>query len=170
MAGYDATDPRSLAAARISGFPIVWGHPVIAPGRTISCAKARGIPFLYTEARGCGRVHPEDLALFRAILSNLLAHLSIVPGTPRETQIHLHLYGDGNIEGGLMSTRHAFLVPRVSLLDTVTEGQTLGILTDTLGNCLEEIAAPANGVVALIHEFRVVKPDEPLFLVTGVSA
>src|SRR5207245_3064778 len=38
MAGYDVTGPRSVQAAQISGFPVIWGHPVIAPGRTVSAA------------------------------------------------------------------------------------------------------------------------------------
>ena len=167
LAGYDSTDPRSRDAALVSGFPVIWGHPVIAPGRTVSAAKARGIPFLYTEARGCGRIAPEDLKLFRDLLTNLLAHLSISPGAPWTAPIQQHLFGDGNIEQGLISTRRGFLVPKVSLLDRVEAGQLLGVLTDTLGNCVEEILSPAPGVVALIHAFRVVKPEEPLFVVTG---
>ena len=112
----------------------------------------------------------EDLALFRCILGNLLMHLSILPGSPQTTPIQHHLIGDGSIERGLISKHHAFFIPRVSLLDRVTAGQVLGIVTDTLGGCLEEIVSSVDGVIALIHAFRVVKPGDPLFVVTGLAA
>ena len=47
IAGYEATDLRSA--------PVIWGHLAIEQGRNISFARERGIPFLYTEARGAGR-------------------------------------------------------------------------------------------------------------------
>src|SRR6187431_726117 len=56
MAGFYAGDPRGRAAAEAFGAPVIWGHPVIEPGRTISVAHARDTPFLYTEAWGAGRI------------------------------------------------------------------------------------------------------------------
>ena len=38
MVGYDASDARSYEAALIFGSPVIWGHPSIEPGRTISFA------------------------------------------------------------------------------------------------------------------------------------
>ena len=62
--GYPSADPRARAAAEIFGAPVIWGHPPpIDPGRTVSFAGDHGIPWLYTEARGAGRIHPEDLRM-----------------------------------------------------------------------------------------------------------
>jgi len=83
LVGYDATDPRSRAAALAFGAPVLWAHPDVAPGRSISFARSRGIPWLYTEARGAGRIHPEDLRCFNRGIRNLLHHLSILPGNPQ---------------------------------------------------------------------------------------
>ena len=45
----------SLAAARVFGAPVLWGHPPpMPPGRTISAAIDLGVPCLYTEAAGAG--------------------------------------------------------------------------------------------------------------------
>jgi predicted deacylase len=170
MVGYDARDPRSLAAARAFGAKVLWGHPVVAPGRTISFARERGIPWLYTEARGAGRIDPEDLQIFEQGILNLLVHLSILPGQPAVLPVEHHLLGDGNTEISLRSTRQGFLIPSVSLLERVKEGQDLGRLLDLHANTIETYVAPSEGVVAMIRQFPVVEPGTPLFLLTGLEA
>ncbi|MBM3784719.1 MAG: hypothetical protein FJW30_10190 [Acidobacteria bacterium] len=77
MAGYWLGDPRARAAALAFGAPVVCGHPVIEDGRTISVAKARGIPFLYVEAWGAGRIRPADLRMMKRGIQNLLVHLGM---------------------------------------------------------------------------------------------
>ncbi|MCX6586784.1 MAG: succinylglutamate desuccinylase/aspartoacylase family protein [Acidobacteria bacterium] len=97
MAGYEAADPRGRAAAEAFGAPVIWGHPVIEPGRTISAARALGIPFLYTEARGAGRIHPEDLLMMRRGITNLMRHLGMLDGAPEIPAPPRRLQGIGNI-------------------------------------------------------------------------
>ena len=46
------------------GAPIFWGHPEVAPGRSLSVALAAGIPCLYAECGGGGRVRPADLLAY----------------------------------------------------------------------------------------------------------
>ncbi|MBM3774647.1 MAG: hypothetical protein FJW37_05725, partial [Acidobacteria bacterium] len=167
MVGYDSNDRRSRAAAAAFGAPVMWGHPAIAPGRTVSFAASRGIPWLYTEARGAGRIDPGDLRVFVDGLGNLLRHLEILEGAPRPAPPALHLYGDGNVDQGLTASQRGFLIPEVELLDRVRAGQRLGRLCGVHGETLETFAAPADGVVALVRQFPVVAPGDPLFLVTG---
>jgi uncharacterized protein len=169
MAGYDATDPRSLAAARAFGAKVIWGHPTTPPGRTISFAKDHGIPSLYTEAKGAGRIDPEDLRTFKQGFLNLLKYLSILPGDPAIQPIECHLWGDGNTELSMRATRAGFLIPSVSLLDRVREGQELGRLVDLHGGAIETFHAPSHGVIGMIREFPVVEPDNIMFLVTGLN-
>src|SRR5205809_1375025 len=130
MVGYDALDPRSREAALVFGAPVVWGHAGVAPGRTISFAASCGIPWLYTEARGAGRIHAEDLAMFTRGLVNLLRHLRILPGPVTPPPAARLLYGDGNIDASIAATRPGFLVPSVELLDDVRAGQELGRTVD----------------------------------------
>ena len=168
MVGYDATDARAEAAARIFGAPVIWAHNVVAPGRSVSAASARGIPWLYTEARGAGRVHPADLAVYRRGILNLLQHLAILPGEPEASPPDHFLYGDGNVDSSITTLRSGFLIPEVELLDSVVTGQRLGVLLDLWGRPQEHFTAPRDGVVALIHICPVVNGHDPLFLITGV--
>ena len=170
MVGYDANDPRGRDAALCFGAKVIWGHPVIAPGRTISFANERNIPWLYTEARGAGRIDADDLRIFRDGIFNLLRHLEILPGDSASgEQVEWRLEGDGNIEGGAVSTKEGFFVPKVGLLDEVHEGQELGRTVDLHGNTIETFQASSSGIVALVRQFRMVEPGEPMFVVTDAE-
>lgn len=167
MVGYDAHNPRSREAAFAFGAPVMWGHPSIEPGRTISFAQERGIPWLYTEARGGGRVHPEDLRVYTQGLRNLMQHLEMLPGNPIPLAPEHHLYGDGNTDAALVSQDRGFLVPSVAILQDVKTGDELGRLLSPRGETVETIRATQDGVVALIRTWPMVQPGEPTFLITG---
>jgi predicted deacylase len=170
MAGYSANDPRGRKAAECFGATVIWGHPDIAPGRTISFAHERGIPWLYTEARGAGRIDPEDLRVFRQGVINLMRHLNILPGeVVIRGPIRHRLLGDGNIDAGLTSGVEGFFMPAVQLLDPVTKGQQLGRTVNLHGETIETFRAPDAGIVALIRQFPVVKPGDAMFVVTGAE-
>jgi N2-acetyl-L-2,4-diaminobutanoate deacetylase len=170
MIGFHSSDTRARAAAAVFGARVVWEHPTVAPGRTVSSAIARGIPALYTEAFGAGRIAPDDLKLFTRGIRNLLQHLHILPGEPEIVLCEIHLAGDGNVDQSVSSARRGFLVPKVELLEFVTQGQEIGVLLDLHGEVIERFTAPSGGVVALIHACPKVDPGEPLFLITGVAA
>lgn len=167
LVGYHAVDERARAAAFAFGAPVIWAHPTIAPGRTVSAAKARNIPALYTEARGAGRIHPEDLAVYKRGLGNLLRHVGILSGAAEGAPGPLHLYGDGNIDDSVLASRQGFLIPRVEILQEVEAGQALGVLVDLTGKALETYTAPRSGYVVLIHACPRVLAGDPIFLITG---
>lgn len=164
MVGYSTTDPRSAAAAVIFGTSILWGHAHISPGRTISYAASKGIPWLYTEARGAGRIHPEDLDMMKRGIYNLMRHLGILPAPPLPIAIQWHLQGEGNTDAGVMATKTGFLLHAVHLLQPVQKGQLLGTLVSPTGELLEEYRAEKTGIVGMIHEFPIVQPGDSLFL------
>jgi predicted deacylase len=169
LVGYHANDDAAETAAQVFAAPVIWKHPTIAPGRTVSAAAARGVPSLYCEARGGGRIHPDDLTVYRRGVFNLLRHLGILDGELEAGPVPLRLYGDGNIDNGVSATQPGFLTPRVELLQPIEKGQLLGTLHDVWGGTIEEFAAPRSGVVVLIHACPLVHPDEPLFLITGTA-
>ena len=68
-----------------------------------------------------------------------------------------------------MSTKAGFFVPQVGVLDQVQEGQELGRTVDFHGKTIETFRAAASGVVALVRQFRMVEPGEPMFVVTDVE-
>jgi predicted deacylase len=169
LVGYHANDDAAERAAQVFGAPVIWQHPSMAPGRTVSAAAARGVPSLYCEARGGGRIHPDDIAVYRRGVFNLLRHLGILDDEIERGPVPLRLYGDGNIDNGVSARQPGFLTPRVELLESVEKGQLLGTLHDVWGGTIEEFAAPRSGVVVLVHACPLVHPDEPLFLITGVA-
>ncbi len=169
LVGYEAGDLRARAAALAFGAPVVWEHPDTPPGRTVSAAKARGIPCLYAEAHGGGRIDPHDLAVFRRGLQNLLRHLGILSGVPDSPPPRRRLFGSGNIEEGVVAAREGFLLPEVELLEPVEPGQRLGALVDFGGRPLERYTAPRAGLVVLIHACPHVAAGEPVFLITGAA-
>lgn len=167
LAGYDASDDRSREAAQVFGAPVLWGHPNIPPGRTVSAAKARDIPAIYVEARGAGRIHADDLAIYRTGLRNLLRYLGVLPGAPEIRPCETHLFGNGDIDESAAASRDGFLVAGVNVLDEVEAGAPLGHLLDLHGRVIEEYRAPRSGVVALVHACPLARAGEPVFLVTG---
>jgi|SoiMethySBSTD1v2_1073268.scaffolds.fasta_scaffold1062077_2 predicted deacylase len=169
LVGYHEPDTAARDAALVFGAPYVWCHPTVAAGRTVSAAIARGIPALYAEARGAGRINPGDLLCYRRGIDNLMRHLEILPGEPEIPDAPRHLYGDGNIDSSVSSSQRGFLIPSVELMEPVAKGQPLGVLVDVFGNELEKFVAPREGVVVLIHACPLVNADEPLFMVTGAA-
>lgn len=169
LVGYDAADPRSRDAALSFGASILWGHHRIAAGRTISYAATCGIPWLYTEARGGGRMHPSDLALFVNGILNLLRRLEVLPGKPEPVPVELHLSGDGDLDRGAAAASRGFFVPAVELLDTIRQGDEVGRLLNLAGDTVEVFHAPRDGVVAMIRAFPVVGPGDPVFLLAEAA-
>jgi predicted deacylase len=169
MAGYPSGDARSRAVAMVFGAPVIWGHPTLAPGRTVSLANDLGIPWLYTEARGAGRIHPEDLEMMKRGIRNLLRHLRILDGAMETAPLHMRLFGDGDTDEGLSAARAGFLINEVELLDRVAKGQRLGRLVDLTGVTQEEYWAPRDGIVALVREFPVARAGDILFLMAELE-
>lgn len=169
LVGYHAGDLAAEGAAEAFGAPVIWRHASMAPGRTVSAASARGVPSLYVEGRGAGRIHPDDLAVYREGILRLMRHLGILEGALAPRPPRLRLAGDGNIDEGVPARRRGFLTPRVELLQQVGAGELLGTLHDEWGRRIDEFHAPRAGVVVLIHACPLVEPGEPLFLITGLA-
>jgi predicted deacylase len=167
MAGYPSGDPRSCEGAVAFGASVIWGHDVIAPGRTVSFAQSAGIPWIYTEARGAGRIHPQDLDMMKTGIRNLLLHLGILPGSVEPREISWRLRGDGNTDAGMTASKPGFLLTKVAILQEVKKGEVLGSLLNLLGEPLEDYHAMQDGVVAMIRELPVVSPGDSLFLLAS---
>ncbi|MEZ5354751.1 MAG: M14 family metallopeptidase [Bryobacteraceae bacterium] len=166
MAGYDASDPRSLEAALLFGAPVVWGHPSTPPGRTVSYAKSKGIPFLYTEARGGCRIHRDDLAMMKRGIRNLLRHQAILGGDLEVAPLEHHLFGDGNIDASIVASADGFFIPAVAILDRIRAGMLVGQVRNVMGETVEQLKAPRDGVLGLVRDCPLVRSGDPLALIT----
>jgi len=170
MVGYDIHDSRSHEAAMAFGAPVLWGHGEIPPGRTISFASSRRIPWLYTESCGGRTVDLEEVEMFTRGLMNVMRYLQMLPGSFRPAGASRLIYGNGDLDSGIAATRSGFLIPSVELLQDVKAGQALGRTVDLLGMPVESFASPCDGTVAMIHAFPVVNAGESLFLVASSHA
>jgi uncharacterized protein len=168
MIGYGAGDERSLEGARAFGAKVMWGHPATAAGRTITFAEEHGIPWLYSEAHGAGRIDPEDLAIFKRGVFNLLYLLQILPGVIETSPVEYHLFGGGDLDAGLTASQPGFVVHDAVLFQRVRAGEVLGRLCNLLGETLEEYRSLTDGVLAVVRGFPIVAPGESVFVVTDL--
>lgn len=170
MAGYHLSDPRSCQAAHLFGAPVTWGHREIGPGRTLSACLARGIPFLYTEARGGGRTDRADLHIFTRGIYNLLSHLGISPEPLEPGDPPLRLTGDGNTDAGIAAPCDGFFTAFVDLLEEVSEGQPIGRIVDLQGAELACVTSSKRGVIGMLRATPVVRMHDPLALIAEIAS
>ena len=157
---------RCEAAALAFGAPVYWAHPDIAPGRSLSVALDAGIPALYVACGGGGRVRAADLAAYRLGVKRVLAHLGCLPPETPSPPPSLRLRSTGDLDTWLAVTADGLLLERVSLLESVTRGQPLGVVVDPRsGDALETLTAPFDGVVIMTRRTARVGPGDGAFMV-----
>lgn len=170
LCGYYAGDNelgrRSREIALAFGLDIVWGHPDVAPGRTVSFATERGIPWVYTEAPGAGRVRPEDFDAFVTGVLNSLKVMGMLDGAPQTRAITHDLWGDGNLDLSIPAPAGGLFVSHVGLLQDVRRGDRLGEVRDLAGETLAVIDAPGDGVVISLRGLPRVYPGDGLYALT----
>ena len=160
----------SKEAAQIFGTPFIWGHPgEVPPGRTISEADRRGIPWLYVEASGGARVHREELPYYKNGLLNLLKYLRIIPGELEPARVKYQLVGKGDIDEAVATSTAGFFVPMVQILEHVTSNQVVGLVRDLFGETIEEIRSQQAGYVILLRAIPIVYPGETVCVITSGS-
>jgi predicted deacylase len=158
-------------AAEIFGTPVLWGHPGQVPaGRTISEADRRGIPWLYVEASGGARIHPEELRYYTGGLLNLMKFLGMLPGENSTSHVRYRLEGKGDIDQAIFCNTAGFFVPKVNVLDHVSPQQPIGIVRNIFGETLETINTARGGYVILLRALPVVQPGDTVCVVTEGSS
>jgi predicted deacylase len=162
----DEVGRRSRDLALAFGAPVVWEHPEIAPGRTLSAALDRGIPCVYTEAAGGGAAPPEVVQCYVEGVRRTLVALGLLPGAsppPRHREVWL---GSGNTDRGLEASASGLFRSAVWVGEDVAAGQHLGEIVDYDGQIVERVVAPAAGVVAMARRVPRVSAGEGLYLLT----
>jgi uncharacterized protein len=156
----------SREAAISFGVPVVWEHDVLSPGRTIYESVRKGIPTLYTECRGGGHLDNDDLKTYVNGLLNLLKYMNVLQGSPAPPPKQMFLGGAGDVDFAIAASHAGLFSARAELLERVVSGQTIGEVTDLLGNVLEKIRANSDGIVELVRSTNRVFPGEILFLIS----
>jgi predicted deacylase len=169
MIGYHLSDTpagkESKEAALYFGTPVMWGHPEISPGRSLSVAISRNIPWLYVEAPSGGRVSDRELPYYINGIFNLLKHLQMIPGTVARCPPDVHLVGTGDLDRTIAVNAEGFFVPKVRVLDEVCPNQVVGIVRDLFGQTIEEVSTEHGGLVGMLRAIPVVNPGDSVCLV-----
>ncbi len=170
MVGYDASDSEagkiSKEAALQMGTPVIWGHPDLGPGRTLSAAAELGIPWLYMESSSGARVSPDKLPYYVNTLFNLLGYLKIIEREPTASRPELHLLGSGDVDTTQAVNSAGFFVQKVGLLDRVEKGDLIAEVRDIFGEVIEEIRAEKAGYISVLRSNPLVDKGDPVCLVT----
>jgi len=173
LVGYNARESdagrRSGEAAMAFGAPVVWGHPDIARGRTVTEAADRDIPWLYAECPGGGWLHLDSAALYARGVRNVMAHLGMLPGPVNAPRPKFRLYGSGDIDSAATAGATGFLVRQVELLDRVQEGDVLGRVTGLAGETLEEVRAGSDGVLVFMRAVPSTTAGDLVFMLASES-
>lgn len=173
MVGYhhrleDGAPCQSWQAAENFGMPVIWGHEHVPPGRTVSAATEKNIPWLYTEGYGGKRVRAEEQQLYEAGALRLMHFLNMLCSPDKwidkeVSPIHHRLLGDGNLDKGATAECNGFFIPEVSLLDQVAEGDLIGRIVDWVGQDLQLIHAETDGFVMRLRATPLTNKGDGLY-------
>jgi len=170
LAGAYAADDdlgqRSLAAARAFGAPVLWAHPDVAPGRSLSVAVEHGITSLYVECGGGGRVRPTHHTAYRQGVRRVLAHVGCLPSMTPPPEPQLVLRGTGDLDTRLHVTEPGLLLEAAGLLDHIHAGQVLGRVIDPWdGRERQVLRAPHDGVVVMARRTARVQRGDGAYMI-----
>ncbi|MFB2596623.1 succinylglutamate desuccinylase/aspartoacylase family protein [Herbiconiux sp. P17] len=171
----DDGSPQAAEAVRLArgfGMRLLWTHPALGPGRTLTVAQERGIPALYVESPVGGVLEDAFVDAYVEGVRSVLEGLGLIEpatdtGARPRPEPELWLHGNGDTDT-FSSTRTAGLFDRsVALLDQVRRGQLVGRVLDPLGDVLEDVLAPANGFVTTLQRSARVERGQPVVAVTA---
>ena len=142
------------AAAIAFGLDLVWGTTAL-PGRSLSAAGDKGVPAIYVEMPGEGRCRPDDLAIAKQGIRNVLAYLGLIEAD-FPTEPPALCFEDTGDDAGHLQVDHpsptsGIFVPAVDVWDTVTQGDCLGWIRHPDGTVLAEITSKRTGRVLFLR-------------------
>jgi predicted deacylase len=144
--------PNIGALARQTGMRIVWEHEgLFFGGSTTAQMHALGIPAFVLESGGLGQMVPDDVREMTDGLRNLMRAVGMLPGRP-QARDDQQIMRKGN---WVRNERAGIFRPAVRLGERVRRGAVVGRVVDVLGEPMETITAPADGIVFGLRHFAV---------------
>ncbi len=161
----------NVSMARSFGAPVLWLHPDPIPsGRTLSLAAALGVPAVYTEAAGAGRVGVGVIDCFLRGVTNVMQHLGMIGSGADEAQTPLELFGGGNLDVMINAPCAGHFRSEVALMDRVKLGQRIGAIYNVAGTELAVLHSNRDGVVVTVRGLHRVEAGDGVFHITGVMS
>lgn len=156
----------AFEAAQRFGTPIIWGHPTMTIGRSLSEPHKWGVPWLYTECPSGSWLDYDFAQIYADGVRNVMKYLGILPGEAPVIPNLRRLSGHGDTDAAMTTPVSGFLRSEVRLLDEVKEGQLLGVVEDLAGRTLHELRAPSDGIVIVQHMSPPVSAGTTAYLLT----
>lgn len=163
--------------ARAFGLPLVWGTDPTLPGRSLSVARDAGVPAIYTEYLGGGRLDPQGVQAYVAGCMNVMREFELLPKLPTASPapepwvVEDDRPGSGHMQINHPAPSAGFFQPQVELGQVVQEGAALGTVSDPLGQRVETIRARYTGTVIVLHTFpRVAAETSVAVILDSVSS
>jgi predicted deacylase len=156
------TQQRQMA--REFNMPIVWGTSANLDGRTLSVARDANVPALYSEWMGAGMCAPQGVQAYVDGCLNVMGALDMIDRAQPASIIE-HIVEDdrdqsGHLQANYPAPMSGFCEPAVKLGQMVYPGDTLGTVTDHLGDHKESVISTQRGKVLCLRVFsRVHKAD-----------
>jgi predicted deacylase len=156
-------DEPSRDIALAFGLPYVVRSTDSLAGMTATAAAGAGVPAIIAEAGGIGQLEEPAVAMLANGTFSALRHLGSLPGEPDKPRSR-----DVGDFVWLRCARAGFWVAAVSTGDAVEQGALLGEVRDLYGDVIEEVRAPAAGVLLFLTTSAAVA-DDGLLLGLGTN-
>lgn len=156
-------DKVSEQMARLWDTEVVWAttHQFGYPGTLVGTLAARGIPAIVAESGYLSTYNEPEIAVHLRGARNVLRAFGLADGTPELTRGRDPMVLTENWVA--YATRGGVFHPQAKPGDRVRAGQVLAVVKDAFGDVVEEIVAPASGLVRIQHPRRVVNTGNPVF-------
>lgn len=164
---------RQRSMARAFNLPIVWGTSARLEGRSLSVARAAGVPAIYAEYGGGGGCDPAGVAAYVEGCLNVAARLGMVDRPEWASRVRYvvedHRDESGHLQIQYPSPSAGYFEPDVTLGTVVAAGDVLGQVVDELGNCAVDVQAEEAGLILLLRSFPRVERGDTLAVVLPIS-
>ncbi len=166
LAGFGDVGGEAAAMARRMaedfGADIVWRHPDVAVGRTLSVMAARGKPAIYTEARGGGTLEKATFERYVEGVRRVMASFGMLAPLPPLPVKPLAVAGPGNLDRDVMRSPAAgYFCASVNAGAVVAGGDELGRVM-RLDEPPLAVTAPYYGAVMYLRRTALVDAETPL--------
>lgn len=177
LSGYMAyTDParadmleKQRLMARAFNLPIIWGTNDKLNGRTLSVARDHGIPSIYAEYMGGGPTDPKGIDAYYEGCLNVLGALGMIdreqPASNLEHFVEDTREASGHLQVNYPSPQSGCFESSVVLGQPIQTGETIGFVSDALGEVTSEVKAIQTGIVLCLRSFAKVSEGDCLAVI-----
>lgn len=149
-----------------------WASPYVG-GRTISAAFENNIPSIYTESRGGGSVHPDDLAMLEEGFERFLKAFDFLPDPCPDLKNRAVHYSDSS-EDAHLQTHHpsplqGIFIPEVVLGDWIEKGENIGTVRALTGDASASVKASHSGTLVSLSRKRSVLKNDALATIVPIK-